>query len=142
MRITLNIPTVPKNKEDHWRGILVSLFGAIEDILAKKRRGSYLIHFFQERLDRTEKREFRRIIAKIIPQLSKRREGNVAMTASSKGQRIPKEYEDILNFFRTRGVSIHANVSHQASKADTTPKELEVSTLVEEAILGTCQNAD
>jgi hypothetical protein len=44
-------------------GILVSLFEAVIDVGNRRRKASYITHFFQERLDRSERRNLIMILA-------------------------------------------------------------------------------
>lgn len=55
---------LPQNtKSEKMSGILVSLFEAVIEVGNRRRKASYITHFFQERLDRGERRNLNMILA-------------------------------------------------------------------------------
>lgn len=60
LKLNIKIPTGVKPKE--VCGQLVSLLSAVEEVGTKSRKASYIVHFFQERLNRKERRELIMVI--------------------------------------------------------------------------------
>ena len=54
--INLKIQVPSDSNEEAIKGILLSILTGNIDIMLKKRKGSYLNHFYFERLNRKEKR--------------------------------------------------------------------------------------
>jgi hypothetical protein len=125
MKITIDIPQIPSNQTDHWNGVLLSFFNIVEEILLRKRRASYLIHFFQERLEKDERRRFLLILGKITLQLSKKvnKKQFQEIRGSVDSDEIPSVLMLKFNFFQ-RGVSELAKVPHQGPKAGPTPDKV------------------
>lgn len=127
MKIIIDIPSIPKSKSEHYEGILFSFFAAIDDILRKKRKGSYLIHFFLERLEKSERRELLLIFSKIMSQLqkAKNKENPHKITSSLEEGSLPNKFHKIIKSYQI-GVSKNANSSHQDPNARSTPNFSEV----------------
>lgn len=70
--INFKIQVPSDSKEEDIKGILLSILNGNIDILLKKRKGSYLNHFYFERLNRKEKRwvlnVFDQISKKLLPE--------------------------------------------------------------------------
>jgi hypothetical protein len=70
--INLKIKVPSDAKSEALRGIMASILSGNIDILTKRRKGSYLNHFYFERLNRREKRwilqTFSQIIDKLLPE--------------------------------------------------------------------------
>lgn len=116
MILKFEIQGIPKKQEKHWKGILLSFFTTIEEVLSKRRKASYLTHFFQERLDKGERREFLRILAKLNLQLVKEtQEIQTNVLASTENSKIPIRYQKIFNTFKD-GVSESATTPRQSPK--------------------------
>lgn len=65
--INLKIQIPSDSNEEAIKGILLSILTGNIDILLKKRKGSYLNHFYFERLNRKEKRW----VLNVLDQISK-----------------------------------------------------------------------
>jgi hypothetical protein len=114
MKFTINISSIPEGKKDHWEGIFVSFIQVIEDIFLKKRKGSYLLHFYLERLDKNERRTFLMILEKIIVSLTKRSKTSQhhKMISGVFEDEMPLEFQKIFKQFSSR-VSDPARDPHQ-----------------------------
>jgi hypothetical protein len=135
MKITIDIPQIPSNQTDHWNGVLLSFFNVVEEILHRKRRASFLIHFFQERLEKSERKKFLLILSKIISQQSKtiNKKQFQEIRGSMDSDEIPGVFKEKISFFQ-RGVSELARVPHQGPKAGPTPQGKSFSNLIAEEI--------
>lgn len=65
MKIKMEFPLPHNAKSEEVRGILVSLFEAVIEVGNRRRKASYITHFFQERLDRGERRNLSMILANL-----------------------------------------------------------------------------
>jgi hypothetical protein len=137
MKISIDIPQIPKSQNDHWNGVLISFFNVVEEILQRKRKSSYLIHFFQEKLKKDERRKFLLILNKINLQLSKKEDKKQfhRIKGSTEEVEIPGEYLEKFHFFQ-RGVSELATVPHRDPKAGSTPsRDEEFSNIIAEEVI-------
>lgn len=127
MKIIIDIPSIPKSKSEHYEGILISFFSVIDDILRKKRRGSYLIHFFLERLKKGEQKELLIILSKMMSQLQKgkKTEKQHSITSSLASESLPSKFLNTIKAYQ-RGVSKKATSSLQDPKARSTPDYSEI----------------
>jgi menaquinone-dependent protoporphyrinogen IX oxidase len=135
MKISINIPEISDREAEHWEGILRSFFNTVEEVLAKKRKASYLTHFFTEKLKKGERREFLRILAKIILQLKRKPVGPPQVLASATDLVIPTKYHRVIQSFQ-REVSSTTTSTHQSPKVrDTSHEGEDVTQLISEAII-------
>lgn len=135
MKISISIPEISDREAEHWEGILRSFFNTVEEVLAKKRKASYLTHFFTERLKKGERREFLRILAKIILQLKRKPVGPSQVLASTADLVIPTKFHRVIQSFQ-REVSSTTTSTHQSHKArETSQKGEDVTQLISEAII-------
>jgi hypothetical protein len=135
MKISINIPVTSDREAEHWEGILRSFFITTEEILAKKRKASCLTHFFTEKLKKGERKEFLRILAKIILQLKRKPDGSSQILASTIDHEIPSKYHRVIQSFQ-REVSSTTTSTLQSHKArDTSQKGEDVISLISEAII-------
>lgn len=98
--INLKIQVPSDSNEEAIRGILTSIIMGNTDILLKKRKGSYLNHFYFERLNRKEKRW----TLNVLDQMSKKlfpKSGSQSITATAnKSLEEPKIQGRFLSFFK------------------------------------------
>jgi SRSO17 transposase len=137
MRIILDLPVSGTKQIEHWNGIFCSFFETVEEILSKKRRASYLTHFFLERLEKGERQEFLKCLSKVIPQLhQKSKENQTKVLASTQNGQDLEVLHNIIKSFR-QGVSKSATISHQSlnGMGDSSRKGDEISKIIEEEIL-------
>ena len=104
MNIQLNINFPPDQKAVHVKGVLLSFFTAVDEVVTKQRRGSYLSHFYQERLDKSEKRALRSVIGQIQKQLQKSKTKEPFLRqASIEEEEIPIEVINLIKSFQEWG---------------------------------------
>jgi hypothetical protein len=137
LKITVEIPGISNSERNHFIGILRSFFVVIEEILTRKRKASYLIHFFFERLEKDERRKFIFILIKIISSLTIRKteisSKGIKITSSISGE-IPQNYHNIISSFK--GVSKIPKSSLQCPQGSGhTPKDGDVSEIIKKEIL-------
>lgn len=109
------------NPEEKRRinGFLLTLFDGIESILKKRRKATYLVHLFEERLSKNEQRVVLRLLNGIIDQISSKDVIGAPITAKiPKEDKIPNELDRLIKSFQT--VSSSAKKIRQDSKAEPT----------------------
>lgn len=115
MSLTLKVKTTSDRESEKIRGQLISLLSAIEDVGTRRRRASYIVHFFQERLDRKERRALLRVLAQLITQLSGEDQVSNSLTESEGDDlKLPAQAQRILRIFRnSSGFSAQTTGLHQ-----------------------------
>lgn len=113
---------IEKKKEKEISGMLLSFFTCIEEIVRKKRKASYIVHFWQERLTKSERKDLLNVILQFQEILVQSQERQLQEDSNLKSiNEIPKEFQIVLRTFSLwGGVSKPARVSHQEPKAGST----------------------
>lgn len=116
MKIKINIPGIPKNREEHFLGVLISCLDTMDAILRREKRSSYLLHFIEERLNKVERREFHTFLVKLVSSISNR-----GPKMESLSEEISRDYSvDFFNIINSFGkISNSARNSHQVPEAGT-----------------------
>lgn len=118
-KINLRIDVPKGMSEDQVRGIMVSLISVVAEVGAKKRKSSYVHHFFQERLDRGERRNIQIFLSLLQTQFQKRKihfDSNMITAEFHKENEIPEKFTRIFNsfqIFKKKDVSNPTNDSLQ-----------------------------
>lgn len=100
--ITFKIKVPHDMNESQFKGMFLSFITAVEDVALKRRKATYIQHFFRERLDRREKRTLRSSLGQIINQLQEKKSKILNKeTANLSGTKIPKEFLSILETFQS-----------------------------------------
>lgn len=101
--LTLKVPTISGLKPDQVEGILLSFLSAAIDVFDGKRKTTYLIHFYRERLDRNERKKLTLILEHLCKQLTKDNVGHQLQgSAAVEDQRLPKVFADFFLTFQGR----------------------------------------
>lgn len=120
MKLNLKLPGRLQNREGHLRGTLISTLNVLDEILLRKRKATYLLHFVEERLDKSERKEFSIFLKLLIQELQ--REGSRGKTrlgeANSPGS---IELLRVINSFGERGISERATALRQLPEAGSIP---------------------
>jgi hypothetical protein len=102
LRLQINVPT--GSNSDSIRGQLLSLLNAIEEVGTRKRKGSFIVHFFQERLDKRERRILLSILNQLQNQLLKKDESiNEGSKKDPLDTSLPSRVAIILKRFQELG---------------------------------------
>jgi predicted glycosyltransferase len=113
MKFNVSVPGIPKRREDHLRGVLVSILDVTDQILDRKRKTSYLVHFLEERLTKNERKELSSFLKKLISSLQvTSRPKEVQISGSFSGEQ--KYFHRFSTFGR---ISNPATDSHQSPEA-------------------------
>jgi histidinol phosphatase-like PHP family hydrolase len=120
MRISISIPSIPEVRNDHLLGVLSSLLDSTDQVLGKRKRASFIIHFIEERLNKVERKEFSNFIKKLIVELKRNESISKVESFSQEEVENSKEFFSRINSFGS--FSKLATVSHRVSSlADTKP---------------------
>jgi Na+/phosphate symporter len=128
----------------HFDGFLLSLFDGFEAVLRKRRKATYLVHLFEERLTKNEQRIvlqiFDSIIAQILSTLDKKSKKSIHASNSQEAP-LPSEIDRLIKTFQA--VSSSATTTHQSSfpktvraAENTVDKGEEISQIVRANVLG------
>lgn len=129
MEVTFDIKESSKEKLHHYYGILTSLFDILDDILLKKARSTKIVHFFDERLQKSEIKELHVLLNIIIKELSeKSQKTRISGNANQSEFSMP---ENFLIRFKNFGVGVSTIASglHQVPKGRDDSKTLEYVSL-------------
>lgn len=98
--LRIKIPT--GMNEEQTRGILLSLISSLDEVSCRRRKGSFISHFFQERLDRKERRSIRFLFSQLQDQLRKERRSKAQIVSSSSNleSKIPLKFQKIIKTFQ------------------------------------------
>jgi hypothetical protein len=114
MKIQISIPGIPKKREDHLKGVLVSLLDVTDQILDRRKKTSYLVHFLEERLTKNERREFSNFLKRVIGSLHRTGTPTKAQLSGNS----PEEKKLFHRFFSFGRISESATIPRQPSKAE------------------------
>jgi hypothetical protein len=92
---------VPGNQsEKDIRGKLVSLFDAVIEVSLMKRRASYIVHFWRERLTKSEQRNLLLILSDFIKQIQIDKHESSSFSEDLQDQKLPSRAKEILKQIR------------------------------------------
>jgi len=107
MNITLefNNSYLQRKDPEHLKGLLLSFLDVLDDILLRRRNATYLVQFYQERLDKNERKMLQIFFEKNIERLSRRKnlDPSVSESLDLEDSKLPLEYQEILEFFKKIG---------------------------------------
>jgi hypothetical protein len=101
---------------EHLKGLVVSFLDILDDILIRRSPVSTLTHFYQERLNKNERKLLQVFFEKNIERMTKKRQKDLSESGSTNSEesQIPDEFQVILRFFQQKVVvSTHATESRQ-----------------------------
>lgn len=108
---------------EHLNGLLVSFLDVLDEILLRRKPVSLLSQFYQERLDKSERKVLQLFFEKGIESLlrkAKKKSTSVHESLEPKEIIIPEEFQSILEYFQSEVVSTQAIKSRQSPKAGET----------------------
>jgi len=124
MNITLefNNSYLQRKDPEHLKGLLLSFLDVLDDILLRRRNATYLVQFYQERLDKNERKMLQIFFEKNIERLSRRKnlDPSVSESLDLEDSKLPLEYQEILEFFKKSVVSVQTTGPHQSPKVGET----------------------
>jgi hypothetical protein len=117
MILTLNVPQIPNSKEEHYKGIGISFFNEIEEILFGRKKATSIVHFVRERLNKEEQQDFAFLIKGIIRSLGGEFSANVSQIRIRENAKVPTHLQKIFKNFQ---VSSSARTTRQIPEAGIT----------------------
>lgn len=90
-------------QSENLKGILLSLFTTIEEVITRQRKGSYLVHFYQERLNKSERRILISVLNQLQSQLIEEKKGPQGISENSDGTPLPSRAMRILETLASYG---------------------------------------
>jgi hypothetical protein len=117
MILTLNVPQIPNSKEEHYKGICVSFFNEIEEILFGRKKATSIVHFVRERLNKEEQQDFAFLIKGIIRSLGGKTSTSVPQVRIRENLEVPTHLQKIFQNFQ---VSSSARTTRQIPEAGIT----------------------
>jgi len=98
MRVILEFKNIPKEKEQHFQGILVSLFDVVSECIQDMDERKFR-HFLRVRLSRSERKILFQMLEYSISLITKNKKTGIQESVPPSEDLIPKNIQRIYDFF-------------------------------------------
>lgn len=113
---------VPAEEESKWIGFLLTFFEGIEDVVRKRRKGSYLTHLCEERLSKSERKVLFRILSDLVVSISKKKQTEKTVHEEVSEAKDSNSLEKLIRIFNRFQTVSTLPKSRQAPEAGATVK--------------------